>query len=373
MEYPGTMNPRKLRWGILSTAQIARKNWRGIQLSGNGTVTAVASRDLERAQRFIAECQAQAPMEKAPMALGRYEDLLASAEVDAVYIPLPTGMRLEWILKAAKAGKHIICEKPCAVTVAELQQILDACQSNRVQFLDGVMFMHSQRLELMRQVLDDGESVGDIRRIASAFTFRQSPEFYLDNIRTNSALEPHGCLGDLGWYCIRFVLWAMHWQMPVQVTGKMLSQHHRSDSPLAVPTAFSGELFFKGGVSASFYSSFLTETEQWSRISGTKGCLEISDFVLPIAGAQLEFEVDKVDLKVDCCDFRMELKRDQFSVNEWSHGHVNAQETNLFRNFAAQVLSGTLNPLWPEIALKTQRVMEACLTSARSEGKYTMI
>ena len=88
------MSASKLRWGILGTAQIARKNWKAIQLSGNSTVVAVASRDAERARRFIAECQAQAPMEAVPKAIGSYEELLASESVDAVYIPLPIDQSL---------------------------------------------------------------------------------------------------------------------------------------------------------------------------------------------------------------------------------------------------------------------------------------
>lgn len=364
-----TVNPRKLCWGILGTAQIARKNWKAIQLSGNSTVTAVASRDEERSRRFIAECQAQAPMEVIPQAFGRYEDLLACEAVNAVYIPLPTGLRQEWVLRAAQAGKHVVCEKPCATSVADLQEMVEACRLQGVQFMDGVMFMHSQRLPLLRKVLDDGQNVGDARRITSAFTFRQSQDFFADNIRTLSSLEPYGCLGDLGWYCIRFALWVRNWQMPLEVTGRLLSEHRRPDSPAAVPTAFSGELLFAGGVSADFYCSFLTETEQWVRISGTRGCLQMMDFVLPMAGTELSFEVHHADFQVNGCDFRLDTHPSRFTVNEHSHGHPSAQETHLFRNFAAQALSGQLNQTWPEAALKTQMVMCACLDSARAGGR----
>src|ERR1041385_4970541 len=162
-----TMNERIIRWGILSTAQIARKNWKAIRNTGNSTVVAVASRDVERSRRFIAECQSEAPMAAAPRALGRYEELLAAKDVDAVYIPLPTGLRKEWVLRAAEAGKHIVCEKPCANTGTDLQEMIQACRRNRVQFIDGVMFMHSTRLPRMRAVLDDGKSVGEIKRIRS--------------------------------------------------------------------------------------------------------------------------------------------------------------------------------------------------------------
>jgi predicted dehydrogenase len=367
------MDRRKLRWGILSTAQIARKNWKAIQLTSNSTVTAVASRDLERSRRFIAECQAEAPMAAPPLAFGSYADLVACDTVDALYIPLPTGLRKEWILRAADAGKHVVSEKPCATSVADLREILEACQAHRVQFMDGVMFMHSQRLAQIRQVLNDGQSVGEVRRISSAFTFCQSPDFFTGNIRAHSALEPFGCLGDLGWYCLRFTLWARDWQMPTQVSGRILSELGRPDSPATVPTAFSGELLFAGGVSAEFYCSFHTDTEQWARLSGTKGCLHLADFVLPFAGTELDFGISHAVFQVKGCDFRMTEDRCRYSVSEYSHGHPTAQETNLFRAFARQALSGQLNPIWPEAALKTQIVMGACLDSARAGGKPVTI
>ena len=92
------------RWGILSTAGIARKNWEAIRHCDNATVAAVASRSVEKAQAFIDECQAQVPFPTAPKAIGSYDELLASDEIDAVYIPLPTGLRKEWVIKAAQAG-----------------------------------------------------------------------------------------------------------------------------------------------------------------------------------------------------------------------------------------------------------------------------
>src|ERR1035438_5605695 len=124
------MDKPLLRWGILGTANIAKKNWKAIWNSENGSVTAVASRDILRSRRFIKECQAQAPFLPAPRALGSYEDLLADPTVDAFYIPLPTGIRGRWVKRAAEAGKHVICEKPCATSVAELAAMLDACRRN---------------------------------------------------------------------------------------------------------------------------------------------------------------------------------------------------------------------------------------------------
>lgn len=359
------MSKGKIRWGILGTANIARKNWKAIQLSGNAAVTAVASRDSERCRKFIADCQAQAPMEIEPEAFENYAKLLESDKIDAVYIPLPTGLRKEWVLRAALAGKHVVCEKPCAVSVADLRDMIDSCRKHRVQFMDGVMFVHSRRLARLRELLDDGKSVGQVRRIASAFSFGAPPEFFSSNIRGNARLEPHGCLGDLGWYCIRLALWVMNWEMPDKVTGRILSKSTEDAQNVSVPAEFSGELFFKSGVSSSFYCSFVTENQQWANISGTRGYVEVPDFVLPFSGDELEFSVNKPVFSANGCDFKMEPHIRRVGVAEVSNSHPTAQETNLFRNFSEQIRSGELNDLWPKMALMTQEVMSACMDAAR--------
>jgi predicted dehydrogenase len=358
-----------LRWGILGTANIARKNWLAIRNSGNGTVTAVASRSGDRAREFIRECQTRAPMGALPVACNSYESLLARPDVDAVYIPLPTGLRKEWVIRAANAGKHVVCEKPCGTSAAEVREMTAACQRNRVQFMDGVMFMHGARLAKIRETLDDGQSVGRLRRMNSHFSFSAPEDFFADNIRLHSALEPFGCLGDLGWYCIRFMLWAVNWQMPLSVHGRLLAARGRTDSPAAVPVECSAELIFPGGVSGAFYCSFQTENQQSMTLSGTRGYLHLRDFVLPFFGGETSFEVFNSVFDVRGCDFNMEARARHVAVNEHSNSAPDAQETRLFRNFAAQVRSGQLNPLWPEMALKTQRVLEAVMASAPPDAQ----
>lgn len=359
------MKTGKVRWGILGTANIARKNWKAIQLSGNSTVTAVASRDFERAHNFISECQSAVPMQSVPKALSSYEKLLESDEVDAVYMPLPTGLRKEWVLCAAAAGKHVLCEKPCAVTVADLREMLGACKKRGLQFMDGVMFMHSRRLDRLREILDDGKSVGEVRRITSAFSFGAPPEFFSNNIRASARLEPHGCLGDLGWYSIRFSLWAMNWEMPAEATGRVLSRSKVDNESGSVPTEFSGELLFKSGASASFYCSFITENQEWANVSGTMGYVEVPDFVLPFKGSELGLNVRHNVFSKSGCDFNMESRVERIVVPEHSNSHSTAQESNMFRAFADQIQSGQLNEQWPEMALKTQEVMQACLEAAK--------
>ncbi len=363
------MSEKICRWGILGTAMIARKNWKSIWNAGNATLVAVASRDRDRCQQYIDECQAHVPFDPPPRAIGGYEALLACEDIDAVYIPLPTGLRKEWVIRAAEAGKHVLCEKPCATDNASLVEMLDACQTNNVQFMDGVMFMHSRRLDRLRQVLDDGASVGQVRRIASQFSFRADDEWIQANIRTSSQLEPHGCLGDLGWYNIRFSLWTMNYALPRRVSGRMLTEAGRGDSPSPVPMEFSGELFFDGAVSASFYCSFITHNQQWANVSGTKGNVQLDDFVVPFYGNEVEFHVSSAALNQAGCEFNMEKHVQRLAVNEYGNGAPSAQETNLFRNFSALVLSGKPDSSWGTIALKTQQVMEACLASARAGGE----
>ena len=363
------MNERKFRWGILGTAQIAKKNWKAIRNTTNGIVAAVASRDLSRSRDFVAECQAEAGFETAPRAVAGYEALITADDIDGLYIPLPTGPRKEWVLRAAAAGKHVVCEKPCAVSVADLTEMLEACRRNQVQFMDGVMFMHSRRLGLIRQALADGQTIGRVRRITSTFSFSAPEQFFNSNIRVQTGLEPHGCLGDLGWYCIRFALWVMDEALPRRVTGRILSEHTSPLSPAPALTEFAGELFFDGGVSSGFYCSFITGLAQWADIIGTDGYVRVPDFVLPFSGSEAAFETASPLHKVQGCDFELEPRSRRWALPEHSHSHPTAQETMLFQDFADQVRSETLNPSWPGMALKTQQVLEACRASARAGGQ----
>lgn len=360
------------RWGILGAAEIARKNWLAIRNASNCSLTAVASRDVERCRRFIAECQQYAPFDTAPKAFGSYEELLAGDTVDAVYIPLPTGVRKPWAIRAAEAGKHVLVEKPVGVTSDDVREMLAACRHSGVQFMDGVMFMHSRRMERIRNVLADGQTVGAIRRITSQFCDGEAgSESFGGNIRANSELEPFGCLGDLGWYCIRFILWAMNWELPTRVAGHLLAEHRSTKSPAAVPTDFSAELFFANGVSAGFYCSFVAQIQQWVHVAGTNGSLNVSDFVLPRHGNEVTFETSSPIFTVKGCDFIMEEKTQRFAVGEHGNSAADAQESNMFRRFAELALSGQPDPYWGEMALKTQQVLDACLKSAHSDGCVT--
>jgi predicted dehydrogenase len=319
----------------------------------------VASREIGRGREFITECQGEVSFEAPPAAYSSYEDLIASPGVDAIYIPLPTGLRKEWVLRAAAAGKHVLCEKPCGLSFADVQEMTAACQRKGVQFMDGVMFMHNPRLKRIREILDDGQSIGQVKRIMSMFSFPADEGFLRGNIRIHSELEPTGCLGDLGWYCIRFALWAMKWQLPREVTGRILSERGSRPSPAPTPADFSGELIFDNEASAGFFCSFLVTSQQWVNLSGTKGCLRIPDFVHPRSVHEPSFEVNEAQVRVKCCGCSA----------QHNESRSMAQDTQMFRNFASQVRSGELNDEWPMMALKTQQVMDACFESARNGGR----
>ena len=352
----------KLRIGILSTAGIARKNWKAICSSGNCVVSAVASRDAQRSRDFIDDCQREHAFQMVPEALGSYGELLTSPNVDAVYIPLPTGLRKEFVIRAAQNGKHVFCEKPCAASVAELEEMLAACKKHSVQFLDGVMFMHNPRLASVREILEDGKSVGPIRRISSAFSFYPGEEFFQNNIRADGVLEPAGSLGDLGWYCIRFALWTLKWQMPESVTGKILSKSEHLPGRPGAPTEFAATLYYPGGVSVEFYCTFRAAKQQWVHVSGQKGWLRLPDFVHPFNTYEPAFEVNEKIITVPS-----DVKCPP-GANPMEFGHATAQDTRMWRNFANQIFSGKLNDEWPMWALKTQLVLDACMTAASATG-----
>ncbi len=356
----------KLRIGFLSTAGIGRKNWKAIRNAGNAVITAVASRDAARSRAFIADGQREHPFETAPVALGSYDELLASPDVDAVYLPVPTALRRDLVIRAAQNGKHVLCEKPCAANVAELAAMLAACRKHSVQFMDGVMFMHSPRLARVREILDDAQSVGPIRRIASAFTFHPGGDFFRNNIRADGALEPTGSLGDLGWYCIRFALWTLRWQLPGSVAGKILSQSEALPGRLPSPTEFAATLFYPDGVTMDFYASFRAAKQQWVHVGGQQGWLRVPDFVQPCNGYEPAFEVNEKCVTVaggtPCPS----------GADPAEFGHVTAQETRMWRHFADQIFSGKLNEEWPRWSLQTQKVLDACHESARQNAEVRL-
>ena len=155
------------RWGVLSTAKIAREQLLPAMLdSENGKVTAIASRDLGKARALADRFNAE-------YAFGSYDELLASYDIDGVYIPLPTSQHVEWTLKAANAGKHVLCEKPIALNADDIKQLIEARDRNRVLICEAFMVFYHPQWAKVRELVEDG-AIGRIRHVQGAFTYYNS-------------------------------------------------------------------------------------------------------------------------------------------------------------------------------------------------------
>ncbi len=367
------MSESVCRWGFFGTSAIARKAWKAVRVSGNGRVAAVASRDVARAQTYIDQCAGEVPQVEPTVAVGSYESLLSRDDIDAVYIPLPTGMRKQWVVAAANAGKHVLCEKPAAIDVKDLREMIEACESNGVQFMDGVMFDHSARVQALETAIADDRAIGDVRRIQSHFSFPGDQSFRDGNIRTDAALEPHGALGDLGWYCIRFTLRMMRLEMPTHVCGRTLTKLQGKDSGGAVPGEFAGEMEFASGVSAPFYCSFLSANQQTAMISGEEGYISVDDFVLPLYGGESSWTEHRHVLSIDNCRWNFARHSDRKSVREFASGEADSQEVVMVRRLAEIALSGKVDAFYPELSLKTQTILNACRRSDNEGGGWVEV
>jgi predicted dehydrogenase len=231
------------------------------------------------------------------------------------------------------------------------------------------MFMHSQRLPLLRHALEDGKAFGKLRRIDTNFCFHADDNFLKSNIRTNFDLEPLGCLGDLGWYCIRLILWSLNWQLPLNVSGLILQSTTTIADPHGVPLEFRGELQFQSNVTAGFYCSFVTAPQQWFVMSGTRQTIQSNDFVLPLAGNEVGFDICGDEYTMNGCAFVMRQHCQRQAVSEDAAGSRNSQEAQMFERFADLVCSGERDWHWSETSLVTQQVMDAALFSARQSGQ----
>ncbi len=179
------------RWGILSTAKIAREHLLpAIAASENGVVAAIASRDPARARQL-------ADRWSAPHAFGSYEDLLASAEVDGVYIPLPTSQHVEWTAKAIAAGKHVLVEKPLALKAEDIAPLITLRDRHRVLASEAFMVVHHPQWIKVRELIAEG-AVGRLRHVQGAFSY-----FNVDPHNMRNQLDlGGGALPDIGVYPI---------------------------------------------------------------------------------------------------------------------------------------------------------------------------
>lgn len=344
----------EVRWGILGAAAIAAKVASAIKEAGNATCVAVASREKGKAETFV---RAHCPE---AIAYGSYEALLEDDRVEVVYIPLPTGIRTEWVLKAAARKKHVLCEKPIAPTEQEVARMLKGCRDAGVQFMDNTMLMHGERMQSICQVIKDAELFGAPRHVTSTFTIPRAMQesWATSNIRMKQALEPHGCLGDLGWYCARLSLVVFGGESPEAV-----SCHFLEETSEGVPVQAAATLRFSGGRTAVFDCSYKLAFRNWAEIVSDKCALSVKDFVIPAKADVCDFTVYKVGVGDRSLTFPIEI----IKVAEF---RGTAQHTALVEKMSSIAASGKLEEFWPHVAAQTQRLIDALMASARQQGGW---
>lgn len=248
----------KVRWGILSTADIGMaKVTPAIQKAENSEVGAIASRSPERA----AEAAAQLGI---PGSYGSYEALLEAPDIDAIYIPLPNDLHAEWTIRAAQAGKHVLCEKPLAMSAAQAQEMVSACEAAGVKLAEAFMYRHHPTWVEAMRLLRVGE-IGDLQGVLSWFSyFNDDPT----NIR-NRPENGGGAIMDIGCYNInlsRMIFGAE----PVAIHSTV-----RRDPAMGIDTLSSAVLEFPGGGQSAFTCGIRSHDYQRVHIVGSTGRLEI--------------------------------------------------------------------------------------------------
>lgn len=249
---------RKIKWGVLGTAGIARgQTLPGMVEAENCTLYAIAGRSMEKAREY----QREFGFEKA---CDSYDALLSDPEVEAVYIPLPNHLHVEWTKKALNAKKHVLCEKPLAPTATEVEALIACAQANGVLLMEAFAYLHSPLTAAIKAELP---RLGRIHYIDSSF---MTSDYDLSNIRMRRETFG-GATYDLGCYCTSQILWLLDAD-PDTVQGAATFTDQRVDNCATVL------MTFPGGTKTTFTCGMVLATERDRRIDrciihGEHGCI----------------------------------------------------------------------------------------------------
>ncbi len=254
-----------IRWGILGCARIARRGLiPGIARSSQGMLHALSSRDLAVARTWAREFGI-------PRVHGSYESLVTDPEIDAVYIPLPNELHRPWLIAAADAGKHVLCEKPLSLDAREARAMVEHARNRGVILMEAFMWRHQERTLRLRQLVRDG-AIGDLRLVRASFSFPIAPDDWrLDPSRGGGALWDVGCYGV---NTARFF------------AGEEPRRFHAlaQFGPTGVDLSLAATLEFPGGVLATIDCSFEQPFRCHYELSGTRGLIDVPLAYLPAAG-----------------------------------------------------------------------------------------
>jgi len=328
----------ELRWGILSTADIARRKVvPGMRKARRSRIVAIASREAGRAEAVAAELEI-------PRAHASYEALLADPEVDAVYVPLPNHLHAQWSIAAARAGKHVLCEKPLALTAADAQRMVDVVASEGVMLMEAFMYRLHPSWLAVAELVASGE-IGPLVSVQSWFSYFNDDATNIRNIPEVGG----GALFDIGCYSVNLSRLLFGGE-PSSVSAALVR-----DPVMGVDVLTSAILTFDGGI-ASFTCSTRAEDDQRVHIYGTRGRISIGiPFNIPpdrptevfvSVGGDPPVAPDTRVLTFDVADpYTVETER-----------------------FAAAVLDGQPAPVPPEDAVANLRVLERIFAAAASGG-----
>ena len=362
-------SPYTVRVGIMGCASIARKNARAIIRSERCTLVAVASRERQKAEAFCSELDLETSC-TIRMVEG-YDALLAYEGIDAVYIPLPTKLHKEWVSKAAAAGKHILVEKPVGVNAAEVQEMIVDCRAGGVALMDGTMFVHHRRFKQIDRLFAD--TTWQPKRVTSAFTFAAPIEFLAGgNIRTNG-MDPLGCLGDVGWYCIRFGMAAFK-SKPAYVRARVWEA---TDG--GVPTDMDCDVSFSRGDPErtvlsprllTFHCSFHHHLRQTVEATSSDGrIVRMDDFVIPRREEICHYVIEDVPERPQLSHYDTVVRGVKTTVPVLDC----AQEVVMWDSFAALVVSRERTDYYDAAMLTAHRIMDALQESGAKKGAWVEV
>ncbi len=325
----------KIRWGVLSTANIGlKKVIPAMQLGQYSLIAAIASRDLAKAQQAAATLGI-------PTAYGSYEELLADPDIDAIYNPLPNQHHVPWTIRAAEAGKHVLCEKPLSLTVAEAETLLAVRARTGVKIGEAFMIRSSPQWLRLRTLLDEGR-IGELRSVVGYFSYTNTDPA---NIR-NQVECGGGALLDIGCYPIHASRFAFAAE-PTRVVARV-----DRDPEFGTDRLTSAILDFPGGQAILTCSTQLVPY-QFIQFFGTRGRIELEIPFNPPPDRPSRLFIDDGSYL-----FGGSRTTETFPVCD--------QYTLQGDAFSKAILEGTEVPVPIEDAIKNMAVIEAIFKSGQS-------
>jgi predicted dehydrogenase len=265
---------RKLKWGVLGVSNFAmRKFIPAVRSCEYSEITAIASRDLARSR------QAADTME-IPTAYGSYEDLLADPSIDVIYNPLPNHLHVEWSIRAADAGKHVLCEKPISLSTADLRRLIEARDRSQVQIAEAFMIRFHPQWLRVAELIRAG-AVGEVRAVSTCFSYFNANASNVRNVRDYGG----GGMQDIGCYAVNASRFAFGAE-PLRVMSTM-----SLDPEFQVDRLTSGVLEFSQG-QAVFVCSTQMVPYQRVQILGTKGRIEVQIPFNAVPGESMQIFID---------------------------------------------------------------------------------